>query len=132
MVAHSLSILTQRFGRAGRSGLPATAILFTEPSIFQVKKKNNLTKAIADSAESEDVVKEEPDDGHAYLLSATQGLDDAADAVTEYKKKTEAGIQEWCMTLGCRWKISDKYFNNPPRLDGALFVSVLDFLTDLL
>lgn len=120
MVALSLSILTQRFGRAGRSGQPALAILLAEPSVFQVKKKNNATRVGA-IAQSEDVVKEEPNDEQVDLLSATIDLDDT-DTVTEYRKKTETGMQEWCMTLGCRWDISDKYFNNPSRPNlGVLF-----------
>ena len=117
MVAQSLSILTQRFGRAGRSGQPALAILLTEPSVFQVKKKSNATRSVADL---EDSVKEEPNDDHAELLSETLGLDDV-DAVTEYRKKTEVGIQDWCMALGCRVDIADKYFNNSQRPNGALF-----------
>lgn len=121
MVAHSLSILTQRFGRAGRSGRPAIAILLAEPSVFQVKKKKSVTKPIAETAGSEDAVKEEPDDEHIYLPSETQGLDDTADACTEYRKKTEAGLHDWCITLGCRKCISDKYFNNPPGPDGTSF-----------
>ena len=125
MVAHSLSILTQRFGRAGRSGQPATAILLTEPSVFQVKKKTNATRSIA---EPEDVVKDEPNDENVDLLSEALGLDDI-DAATspEYRKKMEAGMQDWCMASGCRWDISDKYFNNPPRLNGVLFCYFVRF-----
>jgi hypothetical protein len=37
----------------------------------------------------------------------------------EYRKKVEVGMQDWCLALGCRWDVSDKYFNNPPRPNGA-------------
>jgi superfamily II DNA helicase RecQ len=120
MVAHSLSVLVQRFGRAGRLGQPAVAILFAEPSVFQVKKKNNVTK-LATVAEPEDHIKDEPiDDNDLELPLEAPGLDDTGTEVvlTEYKKKTEIGMQDWCLALGCRWDVSDRYFDNPPRPDG--------------
>jgi superfamily II DNA helicase RecQ len=121
MVALSLSILIQRFGRAGRSGQPAVAILLTEPSVFQVKKKNNVTRTVA---ESENNIKEEPiDDNDIELSLDTLGLDDA-DIAMEYRKKTEVGMRDWCLALGCRWYVSDKYFNNPARPNGASFGGV--------
>ena len=125
MVAHSLSILTQRFGRAGRSGQPAIAILLAEPSVFQVKKKKNTTQSVADTDDVQ-VVKQEVDDDHVDLLSETLGLDET-DAVTEYRKKTESGIHDWCMALGCRLEIADKYFNNPPRPNSALICWLVRF-----
>jgi superfamily II DNA/RNA helicase len=94
MVALSLSILIQRFGRAGRSGQPVIAILLTEPSVFQVRKKNEATRRsgrtprTADNAE--DTIKEEPtDDDSMGLLSHAAGKDETG-VVTEYRKKTEA------------------------------------------
>ena len=129
MVALSLSVLTQHFGRAGRSGQPAMAILFTEPSVFQVRRKASATTGASRAAviELEDAVKEEPlnDDSIVVDLSPdTLGLDqslNSADAVTEYRKKMETGMQEWCLALGCRSDVSDKYFNNPPRQNGMLY-----------
>jgi superfamily II DNA helicase RecQ len=117
MVALSLSILIQYFGRAGRSGQPVVAILLTEPSVFQVKKKNNVTKTIA---ESENNIKEPIHNNNIELSLDTLGLDDA-DIVTEYRKKTEVRMHDWCLALGCRWYVSDKYFNNPARPNGASF-----------
>jgi superfamily II DNA helicase RecQ len=121
MVAQSLSILTQRFGRAGRSGQPAVAILLAEPSVFQVKKKNNVTRAVAESEDG--IVKEEPIDDNLNEMESpldAPGLGDT-DGVTEYRKKTETGMQDWCLALGCRWDISDNYFSNPPRQNGMSF-----------
>lgn len=105
------------------------AILFTEPSVFQVKRKTSATTGTSHAAviELEDTVKEEPlnDDSILVDLSPdTLGLDqglDCADAVTKYRKKMETGMQEWCLALGCRWDVSDKYFNNPPRPNGMLY-----------
>jgi hypothetical protein len=126
MVAHSLSVLIQRFGRAGRSGQPAVALLLAEPSVFQVKKKATKTGTTqgtmpANLEESEYVKEETIDD--LDLPSDAVGLD-AADVVTQYKKKTETGMQDWCLTLGCRWDVSDKYFNNPSRLNGMSLLIV--------
>ena len=93
----------------------------------EVRKKNEATRSsgrtprTADNAE--DTIKEEPtDDDSMGLLSHAAGKDETG-VVTEYRKKTEAGMQEWCLTLGCRWEVSDKYFNNPPRPNGALYES---------
>lgn len=120
IVANLLSILTQCFGCTGRSGQPAITILLAEPSEFQIKKKNNTTQSVADPKLLKDTVKEEPNDKHIELQSETLGLDNV-DMVTEYRKKMEAGIQDWCMALGCQLDISDKYFNNPPRPNGVSF-----------
>ena len=116
MVALSLSVLTQRFGRAGRSGQPVLAILLAEPSVFQVKKKNNV--ATSRTGPPHDSVKEEPTDD--VDIEQTQCLNDI-EGVTEYRKKIEVGMRDWCLALGCRWEVSDKYFNNPPRPNGASF-----------
>jgi superfamily II DNA helicase RecQ len=119
-VALSLSILVQRFGRAGRSGQPAVAILFAKPSVFQVKKKNNTTR-VRTVAEPENNIKDEPmEDDDLELPAETPGLD-KTEIVTEYKKKTEVGMHDWCLALGCRWDVSDKYFSNPSRPDGMSF-----------
>jgi superfamily II DNA helicase RecQ len=91
MVALSLLILIQHFGRAGRSGQPVVAILLTEPSVFQVKKKNNVTRTVA---ESENNIKEEPIHNNDIELPLdTLGLDDA-DIATEYRKKMEVRMHD--------------------------------------
>lgn len=123
MVASLLSVLMQHFGRAGRSGQPAIAILLAKPSVFQVKKKNNATKATTVAvtvSEPNNIVKDEPmnDNSMDQALTDTLGLDDE-DPATEYRKKTESGMQDWCLTLGCRWDISNKYFNNSSPLKSA-------------
>ena len=117
MVALSLPILIQRFGRAGRSGQPVIAILLAEPSVFQVKKKNNVNK-----------IKEEPiDEDEVELSLDSLGLEDK-DVVTEYRKKVESGMQDWCLTVGCRCDITDNYFKNPRRENGASFGGVSNLL----
>jgi ERCC4-related helicase len=92
-VALSLLVLLQCFGHAGRSGQPAVAVLLAEPSIFQIKKKNNKTK-LRTVAKPENNIKDEPiDDNDLEIPPETPGLDDT-EVVTEYKKKTEVRIQE--------------------------------------
>ena len=118
-------ILIQRFGRAGRSGQPVIAVLLAEPSVFQVKKKNHVTKTIEENIREEPILNDDEID--------TLGIEDT-DVVTEYRKKLEVGMQDWCLTSGCRCDVSDKYFKNPPRPDGASFGGVwcfLDYLVSL-
>ena len=125
MVALSLSILIQRFGRAGRSGQPVIAVLLAEPSVFQVKKKNDVTKLV------EVNIKEEPIDNLEDDIELSLGALSMEETDVEYRKKVEVGMQDWCLTLGCRCDVSDKYFNNPPRPNGASFGGVwylLDYL----
>jgi superfamily II DNA/RNA helicase len=124
MVALSLSVLVQRFGRAGRSGQPVVAILLTEPSVFQVRKKNEITRNSGRTPRTaEDTIKEEPTDDDSMGLSSHAAGPDEAGTVTEYRKKMEVGMQEWCLALGCRWEVLDKYFNNPPRPNSASYES---------
>ncbi|TDL27180.1 P-loop containing nucleoside triphosphate hydrolase protein [Rickenella mellea] len=35
-----------------------------------------------------------------------------------YRKRVEPGLREYIETMDCRRKVSDKYFDNPPRLKG--------------
>ncbi|KAH9965470.1 P-loop containing nucleoside triphosphate hydrolase protein [Russula dissimulans] len=93
-VPTSLSVLNQRAGRAGRSGQHALVILLAEPSVFQTVKKRK---------KPEEEKKRNTRRGNR--------------APVECKKKMEAGIQAWCLADGCRVNVSDKYFNNPLRLD---------------
>ena len=69
----------------------------------------------------EDTIKEEPIDDDSMGLSSHAAGPDETGIVTEYWKKTEVGMQDWCLALGCRWEVSDKYFNNPPRPNGASY-----------
>jgi superfamily II DNA helicase RecQ len=59
MVPPSLSVWTQRFGRAGRSGEPAIAILLVEPSVYQLRRKSQANKIEEDQDEDD----EDEDDG---------------------------------------------------------------------
>jgi superfamily II DNA helicase RecQ len=44
MVTTTLNEWIQHYGRAGRGGQPATAILLLEPSAFQIQKKKSKRK----------------------------------------------------------------------------------------
>jgi superfamily II DNA helicase RecQ len=126
MVLDSLSILTQHFGRAGRSGQPALAILLAEPSVFQVIKRKMKANLTSTMPEAKHKIKAEPvNDEDVGLVLDTSALDNKY-SVTETRKKTEVGLQNWCLTLECRGEVSDKYYNNPPRSTGNL-VSFLSF-----
>lgn len=97
MVPSSLSVLTQRFGRAGRSGQAALTILLAEPTAFHIKKKNaSVTQETAVKMESDE---NEPD------------LDEEPVA---YRKKIEDGMRHWVDALSCRRVVSNEYFANPP------------------
>ena len=44
MVPPSLSVWTQRLGRAGRSGEPAVVILLVEPSVYKLRKTTGVAE----------------------------------------------------------------------------------------
>src|ERR1700722_11267866 len=109
MVPASLSVLTQRFGRAGRAGQHAIAILLAEPSIFQMKKKPG-TALTGEATQETTVIKVEALDDD--FLNDDQ--DDFEDTNIHYRKKIESGMRNWCDALMCRREVSNKYFENPP------------------
>jgi len=119
MVPSSLSIWTQRFGQAGRSGQPAIAILLAESSAFQTKKKNK-TKASKDNAPSQidiENIKPEPQDDE--LVWSEDELDDPDEVgPVEYRKKLKDGMRQWITPLTCHRDISNNYFHNPPSTSG--------------
>jgi superfamily II DNA helicase RecQ len=96
MVPESLSVYTQRFGRAGRSGQPAIAILLAEPSVFQTK---NSKKTLPVVNTNNTIVKTEILDEDNIDLPAD---DDDECQDPEYRKKLEDGLRLWCESLACR------------------------------
>jgi len=113
MVPTALSILTQRFGRVGRSGQPALAILLVEPSVFQTKKKPTVV-ANTDTSIVKIEIMDEPD-----LHENLDGDElDVEDTGTEYRKKVEEAMRQWIEAIWCRREVSNKYFNNPPQTAG--------------
>ena len=111
MVPSSLSICVQHFGRAGRNGQPAIAILLAEPSAFQTKKKN---KTKVEANKDDVLVKSEPIDD-TFLDSEDEGDRDGELGMgMEYRKKLEEGMRQWAEALTCRREVANGYFNNPP------------------
>ena len=96
----------QRFGRAGRSGQPAIAILLAEPSVFQAKKKQQPAAVKDGICEGEEDHGDDDDENH----------DD--DVPKEFKKKVEDGMRQWVEanseSKGCRRHTSNRYFHNNP------------------
>jgi len=133
-VPHSLSVLNQRAGRAGRSGQHVLAVVLAEPSVFQTIKKRkkqegeNKVKTQGGDRASDalQVIKTKSDEDEDLDLANLQSLvlDDDGTQI-EHKKKLEAGLQAWCLVDRCRVDVSDKYFNNPPRSS----MSILIFLS---
>ncbi|KII82643.1 hypothetical protein PLICRDRAFT_677307 [Plicaturopsis crispa FD-325 SS-3] len=84
----SLSIWTQRAGRAGRSpGLHATAYLLVQKSMFKRRKRKK-----------------------------GEAADTAVLVVDVWARKVEEPFRRWIQSPGCRRDVSDEYFNSPaPR-----------------
>ncbi|KAJ7718342.1 P-loop containing nucleoside triphosphate hydrolase protein [Mycena metata] len=131
-VPSSLSVWTQRAGRAGRSPeLQARAILLVECSMFQrrKKRKRGATKGKAqsnpepessDSDSGSDSDQDERPIPNAHTDAAT--AHDPAQQLTpepadeqEWAKKVDPVLREYISTVNCRRDASDLHFNNPPR-----------------
>ncbi|KAJ7512821.1 P-loop containing nucleoside triphosphate hydrolase protein, partial [Mycena galericulata] len=125
-VPASLSIWTQRAGRAGRSpDLQARAILLVEKSMFQRKKKrkkkgkNGEATAYPDSSDSGSSSGSD-DEGDAGGPSSSDG-GYAKDSQKEpndgkvWAKNVDPVMREYITTKLCRRDMADRYFNNPPR-----------------
>ncbi|KAJ7203576.1 P-loop containing nucleoside triphosphate hydrolase protein [Mycena pura] len=101
----SLSVWTQRAGRAGRSPeLQARAILLVECSMFQRRKK---CKRGAGQAKAP---RHEPEPQQPTDAAPTQDP-----AQLEWGKKVDPVLREYISTVDCRRDASDGHFNNPPR-----------------
>ncbi|KAJ7029936.1 P-loop containing nucleoside triphosphate hydrolase protein, partial [Mycena alexandri] len=115
-VPSSLSVWTQRAGRAGRSPeLQARAILLVECSMFQrrKKRKRGATKAKTqsnhepESSDSDSGSDSDPDERpipNAHILDAATAQD-----------PVDPVLREYISTVDCRRDTSDRHFNNPPR-----------------
>ncbi|KII90327.1 hypothetical protein PLICRDRAFT_106921 [Plicaturopsis crispa FD-325 SS-3] len=89
----SLSIWTQRAGRAGRSpGVHASVYLLVEESMFHRRKRK----------------KGEAGDDVTYIVNAEdEGV---------WARKVEEPFRRWIQAPGCRRDVSDEYFDSPrPR-----------------
>jgi superfamily II DNA helicase RecQ len=106
MVPTSLSVWTQRYGRAGRAGQDAEAILLVEPSVYQLKKKKAPEANKENDVEEEQEEEEDSDD---------DGLDQmpASHADPKYKKHVEWGLRNWIEGTDCRNAVSNNYYANP-------------------
>jgi bloom syndrome protein len=136
-VPSSLSVWTQRAGRAGRSPeLHARAILLVEKSMFQrrKKRKRGAGKAKAkttrepessDSDSSSESGADEPPATNATEQPpvpagnsepAVQQTETAepADGL-EWGKQVDPVLREYISSVACRRDMSDRHFNNPPR-----------------
>ncbi|KAJ6526206.1 P-loop containing nucleoside triphosphate hydrolase protein [Mycena sp. CBHHK59/15] len=134
-VPSSLSVWTQRAGRAGRSPeLQARAILLVERSMFQRRKKRKR-KARAkptrepESSDSDDSSSESgadeppppppelPPDTTSRTLeppTAPTQIAEPADGL-EWGKAVDPVLREYISTVNCRRDMTDRHFNNPPR-----------------
>lgn len=123
MVPSSLSQWFQRYGRAGRSGGPAIAILLVEPSVFQQLKRsikagdpnNGGTHRKEDVGSN--ITDNGPDELEDEEIDLTIDTHTSASASTEviYRKKIEEGLRKYLDGLRCRRDIADTYFSNPRR-----------------
>ncbi|KAJ7199390.1 P-loop containing nucleoside triphosphate hydrolase protein [Mycena pura] len=140
-VPSSLSVWTQRAGRAGRCPeLQARAILLVERSMFQRRKKrkrgagkaNALPTREPESSDSEsdsDSDTEERPAEHPAIGTVTPQPQTDADPVQdpsqqltpgsadglEWGKKVDPVLREYISSLDCRRDAADRHFNNPPR-----------------
>ncbi len=136
MVPNSLNEWVQRYGRAGRDGKAALAILIVEPSVYETIRKPKLTKTNIKSKTVKQRVKvespvviqipgkrkrvsggqdvsEEPQDGEQL----EEGSDDEG---FQQKKNVQDVLRKWIETIDCRRLVCDEYFDNPPRTKGKL------------
>ena len=97
-VPSSLSVWTQRSGRAGRSAhINARAILLVERSMFERTKKRKGKKVPAPRDPEEELAAAVSEDNSEH----------------EWRKKVEDALRKWIETTECRRDVADKYFNNP-------------------
>jgi hypothetical protein len=119
MVPSSLSILTQHFGRGGRSGEPTIAILFVETSVYQQTGRPRQPKP--EEGESSRVDCNEDDNNNDDEEDEDYGDDGNSNNIEKpevgpsYRKKIDENLRGYIYTLDCRRKFSNDYFKNPPR-----------------
>jgi bloom syndrome protein len=116
MVPPSLSVLTQHFGRGGRSGEPTTAILLVETSVYKLQtgkasqsKEGELGRDFdEDDADNNDDEDNEDDEGNS-------NDNEKLEVGPSYRKKLDENLRAYINASGCRRDISNDYFQNPPR-----------------
>lgn len=110
MLPLSLSTLIQRFGRAGRSGQPALAILLVEATAFHLRKNTRRNEQVT--------IKVELDENGAPMEG-----EEEEEETPGYRKKVEDGVRNWIDILSCRRAIVNEHFANPPLLidSGAFY-----------
>ena len=123
MVPTSLSVWTQRYGRAGRAGQDADAILLVEPSVYQLKKKKT-TEGKKGEENKENEAEEEQDDDDDDADDERPDQVPASHADPKFKKRVEWGMRNWVEATECRNAVSDKYFANPCHNQGAYALSI--------
>ncbi|KAI0371404.1 P-loop containing nucleoside triphosphate hydrolase protein [Pilatotrama ljubarskyi] len=103
-VPETLAVWLQRAGRAGRSrSIQACAIMLVQSSVTQ-------------KVEARDA----PNESESEFEEAEENMDSELSAVksrprTKFKKNIEDGLRAWIETKGCRRRVADAYFDNPPR-----------------
>jgi superfamily II DNA helicase RecQ len=114
MVPSSLSILTQHFGRGGRSGEPTVAILLVETSVYQVKSKESESR---DNHDEDDDNNDNDDHDHENGGEGNdEGNSNNNDKVgPSYRKKIDDNLRIYISASECRRRISNEYFRNPAR-----------------
>ncbi|PSS06546.1 hypothetical protein PHLCEN_2v3676 [Hermanssonia centrifuga] len=127
MLPKTLSEWVQHYGRAGRGGQPAQAILLVEPSAFQTKKKKVEEIMDPDKQQDEENIISTLDNGqenqHGPGLSSSSNR--TSHNEPEYKKNVEDGLRQWYEATTCRRVIQNEYFKNPPS-DHDLIVACCD------
>ncbi|TFY50090.1 hypothetical protein EVJ58_g11198 [Rhodofomes roseus] len=121
MVPTSLSQWLQRYGRAGRDGRPAIAILLIEQSVFKKVKPRGAKQGEDD--DGDDAPPAEEDSAGADAMEDLVGGEDAtsgadggpipASNTKVYQKRVEDGLRQWLETTDCRRTAANKYFENP-------------------
>ena len=113
MVPNSLSILTQHFGRGGRSGEPTVAILLVEKSVYQRQSKKPSQSKEGPGEPSRD----HGDDNDAENNDDEDDDNDEDDpnVAPSYRKKVDENLRAYICASDCRRTISNDYFQNPSR-----------------
>jgi superfamily II DNA helicase RecQ len=100
MVPPSLSVWTQRLGRAGRAGEPAIVILLVEPSVYKLRKSRGVVGPEDPDDEDKDDEDEDVGDGHSDT-----GL--VVSANPTYQKKVKEEMRKWIEAAECRHVVVD-------------------------
>jgi superfamily II DNA/RNA helicase len=119
MVPSSLSILTQHFGRGGRSGEPTIAILLVEKSVYQrqsgrpSQSKEGPGESSHDRNTEEYVENNEDEDEEDDENNLNDN--EKVDIGPSYRKKIDEHLRAYICASDCRRTVSNDYFQNPSR-----------------